>query len=177
MRIINYLFFSIIAALLLSSCASDIQELSVSPIEVSGPEIQVGDATQSYENVDDRLWTYFERFEKEAKTRGVFINLHTDKIHAGFDVLGTDIGLCNYDATKDITFITINKDEWISGDNSYKELLAFHYIGKCYLGKLFNNDATTSGVCKSIMRSEVAACSDNYNANTRDAYLDELFTN
>ncbi len=174
-NILNTAFAFLISALILTSCTT----LSdPSPLEQSGPEIVVDDATQMYEHVDERLWTYFERFEKEAKLRGAFVNLKEGKIHANFVVMaGSDFATSSYDPVKDLTFIDFNKDLWISNDNSFKEWMVFHCLGLDYLGRGYDDTQTSNGYCQSLMRSPGAACTDNYNANTREFYLDELFTN
>ncbi len=158
------------------SCAT---ELSFAPEEATGPEISVGDATQQYQNVDERLWSYLERFEKEAKLRDVYVDVRTIGLIGSFEVMPAGVtGTCTDDPDgKPYKHLTLNKDMWIAADKSTRELMVFHQLGRCVLGRAYNDDTTTNGICKSIMRSDVSVCIDNYNANTREIYLDELFNN
>lgn len=173
MKTLSYLFYTLSAALILSSCAN---ELTVSPLEEAGPEIQVGAPTQSYEYVDEDLWVYFERFVEASKLREIPMEYVSPVISAEFDNLsGTDKALCSYDATKDIMTFTFDLATWNAADQSFRELMVFNIIGSCYLNKPNNDDATANGICESITRSDIATCTDNYNANTREAYLDEFF--
>jgi len=55
-----------------------------------------------------------------------------------------------------------------------KERLVFHELGHCVLNRSHLETVGTDGHCLSIMNS-AQRCSDNYNAQTREKYLDELF--
>jgi hypothetical protein len=180
MRIATSIHFLVIGLLvILSSCASEEAfRNAAADVEADGPAIITGEATQSYEYVVPELWVYFETFEKEAKKRDLFVDLKGGDIHLNFEnITGTQTGYSVFDAVKSITFLTLNKNVWNAADSSFRELIMFHHLGLIKLGRGYNNNSTTNGICESILREDVATCADNYNANTREAYLDELFGN
>lgn len=182
MRIATSIHFLVIGLLvILSSCASEPEMLfsNAAPvIEEEGPAIVLGEATQSYEYVDQEQWIFFETFEKEAKTRDLFVDLKGADVHVNIEYMaGVQTGVSVFDPAKSITFLSLNKDIWNNADSSFRELIMFHHLGLIKLGRGYNNASTANGICESILREDIAACADNYNANTRDAYLDELFGN
>ncbi|MGK0389295.1 MAG: hypothetical protein ACI94Y_002035 [Maribacter sp.] len=180
MRIAKSIHFLVIGLLvILSSCASEEAFRSAAAgVEADGPAIEISDATQSYEYVASELWIYFETFEKEAKQRDLFVDLKGGDIHLNFEnIVGNQTGYTVFDPAKSITFLTLNKNVWNTADSSFRELIMFHHLGLIKLGKTYNNDSTVNGICESILREDIATCADNYNTNTREAYLDELFGN
>ncbi len=164
----KWIFLSVLIALL--SCSKDQEMLNPDFIE-DIPKEPIG-----YQEVDEALWSYFDRFELEASERGITIDLRTE------DVTGTisDIdkknvaGTCNYNQRYP-NKVTIDLDYWRrSGDRS-REFVIFHELGHCILYRAHKETANAYNVCESIMRSGTGSCYDNYSRLTRESYLDELF--
>jgi len=133
-------------------------------------------STKSYPLVDQKLWPFFEKFEKEAKQRGLTIDLVTQKIQGKIaSVPESHVGLCSRTTNSNLT-VTIDKIFWETNSALNKELLVFHELGHCSLNQGHReNSAADGGICKSIMRSGTGACIDNYKASNRKNYLDDLF--
>jgi len=137
-------------------------------------EIQLN---KEYQGVDAELWSYFEKFEKEAGERGVTIDLAAagitgtiEKIHAH----GT-VGLCNHRLDQP-NHVIIDINFWTSASDNSKEMIIFHELGHCILERGHNDDKKDDGTCASIMRSGRGGCIDFYNKGNKAAYLDELYT-
>ncbi len=130
----------------------------------------------SYEGVDSRLWTYWESFETEAAARGMNINL------TSFDLIGIIVeiqedhvaGSCTYGGNAPRT-IRLDQSIWNDLSPLFREFIVFHELGHCILMRDHDESINQQGMCLSIMRSGLNGCRDNYNLNTRDLYLDELF--
>ena len=74
--------------------------------------------------------------------------------------------------------ITINKKHWNRLDSLQKELLIFHELGHCILGRGHRNEKFPNDECISILdgKEEGFDCSNNYySPSWRTYYLDELF--
>lgn len=128
---------------------------------------------KTYPLADKKLWTYFEKFEEEAKLRNLNIDLVSQNIHASIEPIAhSNVGLCNR-AGNNRTII-IDQDFWESRGFLSKELIVFHELGHCSLN-LFHRNDQMDGICKSIMRAGQGECFDNYTVESRSEYLDELF--
>ncbi len=127
--------------------------------------------------MDERLHSYFETFENEAKARGVEIDLNETTVTGTIEPIeGNGVaGQCSRpniltnDITIDETFLNSNASELL------KELVIFHELGHCFLQRVHREDAYPTGACISIMRSGVEDCRDNYTSAFRATYIDELF--
>ncbi len=134
------------------------------------------DAVKKFPGVDRELWPLFEKFEQEAAARGHFIDLAETGITA--DITQIDeahvAGQChyNFDTPNEVS---IDEEFWMIAGDALKEFIVFHELGHCKLAREHREDAYADGFCKSIMRSGVEGCEDNYNSTSRDKYLDELF--
>jgi len=132
---------------------------------------------KEYNNVDERLYSYFETFEAEAKARGMEVDLNEVILSARVGAIdGQNVaGQCHRpnNLTNDITI----DESFLNGNASalLKELVVFHELGHCYLQREHREDAYPTGACISIMRSGLEDCRDNYNSGFRSIYLDELF--
>lgn len=131
---------------------------------------------KEYPGVEPALWSYFEKFEIEAADRGVNIDLAAvgitgsiERIHAH----GT-VGLCNHRLDQP-NHVIIDMNFWQSASESSKELIIFHELGHCYLGRGHKDQKNEDGTCASIMRSGQGGCVDFYTNSNRDNYLDELY--
>lgn len=154
---------------LLISCSKD-QEVVTPDIAEVPPE------PTGYEEVDEALWDYFDRFELEASARGIVIDLRSEEVTAEISEIDSRnvAGRCNYNH-RNPNKVTIDLSFWRrSGDRS-REFVVFHELGHCILYRGHKEDANAFNVCESIMRSGTGDCFDNYNRTTRREYLDELF--
>ncbi|MFK7981824.1 MAG: putative metallopeptidase [Saprospiraceae bacterium] len=134
---------------------------------------QFEQTNKSYPLVDRELWALFEKFEVEAKKRGRTIDLAAQEIQATIESVPTPhVGLCNRTANN--RMIVIDQDYWVTRSDNKKELLVFHELGHCSLNLGHQKDQAGS-ICKSIMRSGLDGCIDNYNATNRTQYLNDLF--
>lgn len=152
--------------LALGACTQDEEVL-----EEMAPPAPVG-----YAGVDERLWTYFERFEEEALLRGVTVDLRQAQITGLLDEIEQDrvLGQCSYQRNNH-SRVTVDESFWNTTSDGGKEFVVFHELGHCFLLRDHVENAFLNGTCSSIMRSGTGTCRDNYTRLTRGAYLDELF--
>lgn len=134
------------------------------------------ETVKSYPGVDRDLWLYFQRFEEEGNKRGMDIDLIASKITGIISDIEQEhvAGLCNYSSNAP-EHVTIDTDFWASASDLYKEFVVYHELGHCYLVRGHREAAHADGTCKSLMRSGLEDCKDNYNSVSRADYLDELF--
>lgn len=133
--------------------------------------------SRSYPNADKRLWPYFQAFEEAAKERGLNFDLK------GLNILGVIqqideagvAGHCKYGSHID-NEVTLAIDFWNRAGARSKEFVVFHELGHCVLLRGHNESVFDNGACRSMMRSGLEDCRDNYNEVTRSSYLDELFS-
>lgn len=152
----NYLFLLILSTTFIFSCADD-------PL------------LSKYENVDTRLWIYFERFDEEASERGIEIDFS--------DIRGTiqDIpinnvaGSCAYGQNHEHHDVVIDLPYWQASNDLEREYVVFHELGHCILFRAHQDASDTFGNCVSIMYSGLGGCQDNYDVQNREILLDELF--
>ncbi|HFA50910.1 MAG TPA: hypothetical protein ENJ95_18020 [Bacteroidetes bacterium] len=131
----------------------------------------------AFPNVDPALWPYYEAFEKEGAERGLVIDLAADNILGKIEELPEEhvAGQCSYGTAVD-SEVTIDQGFWNDFSSHYiREMVVFHELGHCYLKRGHKEGAHPDGTCLSIMRSGLEDCRDNYNLQTREEYLDELF--
>jgi len=167
----NCSFFSTIfcCLFLLTACQRDvIVDLAEAPIETEA---------RTFPEVDERLWSYFERFEREGQARGFEIDLVATRISGAIeDLEGEHIaGQCTTFGNFRPGSVTIDSEFWEASSDLFKEFIIFHELGHCYLDRDHREDAFANGRCASIMRSGTLDCRDNYNAATRASYVTELF--
>jgi len=152
--------FLAITGILLVSCSSD-SEL----VEVQNESI-----------VDARLIPYFEAFEYEAALRGVQVDYQRLPI-IGFvrSIQEDDIaGTCSYNGHNPNT-VTIDLEYWNAASPLRREMVVFHELGHCVLGRGHLETAFANGICATVMNSGTSGCFVAYNSQNRDYYLDELF--
>ena len=145
------------------SCSDDDVEEVVEPV--------------AFANVDAELVPYFERFQQEAAARGIFVDLVTADIEGVIEEIDEQhvAGQCSYGRFNNPRLVTVDASFWRRSSNLFKEFIVFHELGHCYLNRGHLESSFSNGVCTSIMRSGVGDCFDNYNGNTREYYIDELF--
>ncbi|MCB0548827.1 MAG: hypothetical protein KDD19_14705 [Phaeodactylibacter sp.] len=132
--------------------------------------------TTAYEGVDEALWPYFESFEKEARLRGLEVDLREAAITGVIEALPDDgvAGQCSYSSHQP-NHVTIDLEFWSKSGTLFREFVVFHELGHCRLARDHREAVNADGTCASLMRSGLEDCRDNYNRVTRSSYLDELF--
>lgn len=121
------------------------------------------------------LAPYLKSFEDEATQRGLSISFTETPVNAIFvsETDRLDLGWCS-SKPNDINTININVVFWPGIPAMQKERLVFHELGHCVLNRSHLETVALNGHCLSIMNS-ARRCADNYNTETREKYLDELF--
>jgi hypothetical protein len=127
-------------------------------------------------SVNVELQQYFDRFAAEGKSRGIIVDFTTIPV-AGIlsHTLAPEIsGQCQHDSNSPDRLL-INQSYWSRSNAMEREFLVFHELGHCYLQRPHLDNKDGRGVCISIMHSGASACRNDYDTDTRSAYLDELF--
>lgn len=139
--------------------------------------IQVGEATRSFDNVDERLWVYFERFEDAGRARGINVNLQEALVTGSISENPghESAGACNTNSAGTLHHVSIKEDFWETSSPTDREIIVFHELGHCFLKREHLNTISEDGICLSLMRAGGTLCIDNYFVGTRNFYLDELF--
>lgn len=145
-------------------------------------QVELGDlfnnnsTNDEFPNVDEALWPYFQRFEKEAALRNIDADLNDAYITGLISDISTShvLGQCSYSSNNPHQ-VTIDKPFWNQASDLAKEFVVFHELGHCYLGRLHDESKDSKGYCLSIMRSGTGDCRDSYSATTRAALINELF--
>ncbi len=129
-----------------------------------------------YAGVSEELWPYFERFEEEAASRGVSVDLKSLRITGQIAEIHSEgvAGVCSYSSSNPSN-VRVDQSFWRSASSLFKEFIVFHELGHCAFGRDHREGSNTNGFCLSLMRSGSGSCRDNYSFSTRNAYLDELF--
>lgn len=131
---------------------------------------------RTYPGVDEALWPYFNRYEQEAETRGLQVDLIAAEITGIIEELSDEnvAGQCNY-SSQAPNHVIVDESFWNDAPDRIREFVVFHELGHCDLLRDHREGSNPNGTCISIMRSGLEDCDDNYNQFTRDTYLDELF--
>lgn len=126
--------------------------------------------------VDARLVEYFQSFEYEASLRGVEIDYDAFPVFGHIrNIQEADIaGTCSYDSHNP-NVVTIDLEYWNAASPSRREMVVFHELGHCVLGRGHLETAFANGICATVMNSGTSGCVVAYNNQNRDYYLDELF--
>ena len=125
---------------------------------------------------DEQFTIYLNKFITEANSRNYKIDITKFDVRINFSDLKLEYeGKCKLGKIKQIT---INESLWQKLDTLQRELLIFHELGHCVLGRGHKNETFPTGECKSIMdgKEEDFECSNNYYCPYwKSYYLDELF--
>ncbi len=153
----------------LFSCSSDFRS-SEDPTEVNTS------TDSEYILVDKALWPYFQEFETEAANRNISIDLNALEISGVIEKIEESgiAGTCQYG--RHIHHVTIDQQFWNRANMLLREMVVFHELGHCVLERGHEESENQNGICLSIMNSGTTDCSVNYNYNTKQYYLDELFS-
>ena len=122
---------------------------------------------------------YVDRFVEEAGERGVTLSL--TGLHVSFASKRnarhfSAAGMCHYvEWGHPQIALDTNSVNWKNGEAS-REILIFHELAHCLLGRTHKNDRLPNGNYASIMRSEGdPVYGVSFNDFKREYYLDELF--
>ena len=131
-----------------------------------------------YPTVVPELRPFYMAFERAAAERGIDIDLTQEGITGNIVELGNNAiaGLCLRvpDAPNRVA---VDIGIWNSSDNAYRELIVFHELGHCVLGRDHLDDHQ-NGTCQSIMHSGTTDCVTPLDDPAlREEYLNELFFN
>jgi len=148
--------------------------LSLIIIIFSGISCRKDEVIDSF--VDSSLQDYFERFTEEGALRTVVVDYQASRVSGYIRLITTPnvIGQCAHDPNEPSTVI-IDRSYWNIATDLEREFLVFHELGHCVLNRDHLDEADNQGNCISIMTSGSSQCKINYNQNTREKLLDELF--
>ena len=123
------------------------------------------------------LTSYFKSFQDEALQHGIIVDYDAANVTAEIQNLnqGSVAGTCTTNG-QDLQHITIDKEFWDQATHLIKEMIIFHELGHCILGRGHKEDSFENGVCQSIMRSGLGSCNDAYIEESRPYFITELFT-
>lgn len=114
-------------------------------------------------------------FVNEASKRGLKIDTSRNSLQVGFGKVESKAGSCKPNSSPKI--LTIDSTMWRHLSIPQKEMLVFHELAHCTLGRRHNNEVLKFGECKSWMREDDFTCNINsINAVWRAYYIDELFS-
>lgn len=159
----SILFITILTVIILSSCQTDITVDNTPEIENSVIPIQ--------------LQSYFETFKSKGEDYGVMVDYDQANITAEIKLIneGSVAGSCTTNG-HDLRHITIDQTFWNQASELLREMVIFHELGHCILGRGHREDSFSNGICRSIMRSGLGNCRDAYISTNREYYIQELFT-
>lgn len=127
------------------------------------------------EYIDIEMIPYFYTFEEEGRERGVEVRFDESGITALFDRIdGSIAGQCTSNELG-LREIKVDQTYWRRASDLERELVIFHELGHCYLGRAHLDDSDAGGRCTSLMNSGLGNCRSAYSSSTREDYLDELF--
>lgn len=124
-------------------------------------------------SVEQEVSPYYQDFTTLAQSYGAgFI---VDRIVFSFRTFwfSSVVGMCTYRGGN-TNYVDFSTSAWRAGSSTFKEMLVFHELGHCLLGRGHNNVSHNDGRKESLMNSYIFSQST-YRAY-RDEYLKELFT-
>lgn len=129
-------------------------------------------------DIQTELIPYFQTFRDQASEHGLTIDYQSANVTARIEQIneGSVAGTCSTNG-HNIRDIIIDKAFWERSSNLIREMIIFHELGHCVLGRGHEEGAFENGICRSIMRSGLGNCRDAYNAENRDYFIEELFGN
>ena len=123
--------------------------------------------------VQSELQPFFDKFQEEGTARGKILDMKTVSGVLGDLPSVNVLGRCEQSTLNGT--VTIDQAFWDKASYYEKEYVLFHELGHCVLDRRHLEDQRADGTCVSIMQSGTGGCRMSYNAQTRSAYLDELF--
>lgn len=128
-------------------------------------------------NIPSALAPYFETFREKALENNLIVDYESANITAEITLIdeGSVAGICSTNG-HDLRHITIDQNFWNQAPHLLKEMIVFHELGHCVLGRGHEESAFSNGICRSIMRSGLGSCRDAYIPENRDYFIEELFS-
>lgn len=140
-------------------------------------DFNVQEESQQLEgDIPSELAPYFLSFKEEASARGLAINYETANVTAEISEIdqGSVAGTCTTNGHT-IRHIRIDQGFWDRAPQLQREMVIYHELGHCILGRGHTEGSFDSGICRSIMRSGLGSCRDAYTAENRSYFVEELF--
>ena len=128
-------------------------------------------------NIPSVLIPYFENFKAKALEYNVVVDYEAANVTAEIKLIdeGSVAGSCTTNG-HNYRHITIDHLFWNQAPHLLKEMVIFHELGHCILGRGHKEDSFSNGICRSIMRSGLGTCKDAYITENRDYFIQELFS-
>jgi len=128
-------------------------------------------------DIPAELTPYFVKFQNEARQYGVEVDYEGSEVTAELRHIdeGSVAGSCTTNGHS-LRHITIDTEFWSRASHLTREMVVYHELGHCILGRDHREDAFQSGICRSIMRSGLGSCADAYTSEHRGYFVEELFT-
>ena len=116
--------------------------------------------------------SHYTKFKNLAQQYGaIFV---ADSVTFSFrSFFGSTVGMCTFSSSRR-NKVELSTNAWNNGSDTFREMLLFHELGHCLLGRGHTNATHSSGRPESLMNSWLFD-QRTYVAN-RDAYLKELYT-
>ncbi len=139
-------------------------------------EEELEESSQFGGNITSDLGPYFLTFQEEARSYGIDIDYESSNVTATLQQInnGNVAGTCTTNG-HNLRDIVIDQSFWDNASHLLKEMVIFHELGHCILGRGHFEGQFSNGICQSIMRSGLGTCIDAYTNNNRDYFIDELF--
>jgi len=133
-------------------------------------------ANSNYTNALLDFRPYFERFEQEAKERGLSFETSLSALETSLEHIsdGDVVGECHWNSHAP-ELVIIDIPFWNNASDLDREYVMFHELGHCVLFREHDNSENNQGFCLSVMASGTTGCQSVYTPENRDYYLDELF--
>lgn len=127
--------------------------------------------------IDVELQPYFDSFKSEAALRGQEIDYLKEGLDGYLRSLSSDglKGQCLH-ASDVNSSVVIDLDFWSQSSHYSREFIVYHELGHCILDRRHLDEVDEHGNCISIMNSGSQECRNFYNVDTRELFLDELFS-
>ena len=135
--------------------------------------------SQKNENSIDPLFSEFlESFILEGRKYGIDLQKKASSVRINFGELGKNkAGSCK--KYSGYSQVTIYKSIWEKMDSLQKQVLIFHELGHCLLGRKHRNDRLPRGECASLLvesQNQNSCFCNFYSQEWKEYYLRELFT-
>ena len=128
------------------------------------------------ENIASLLTPYFETFREKALEYDLVVDYSEANVTAELKSIneGSIAGTCTTNGN-DLRHIVIDQSFWNQASHLIREMVIFHELGHCILGRGHTESSFSNGICRSIMRSGLGNCTDAYTTENRDYFIEELF--
>lgn len=122
-------------------------------------------------DVPAEIQPYITNFENYSKNYG--LNIKVTNLVVNYNTSTSEVAGSCLDGQFITPTITLNTTYWNTTDSTLKEIIMFHELGHCVLGRVHRLDII-NGEPVSIMYPYIL--NDLVYQNSKDAYLKELYT-